>query len=171
MTRLIIPRVLSIGLLLVGAVTVVVAGVGLSRRLAALGGNQITPLTSPFGMVWTGVGLLVGVLLLRVGIRWVVTSVTVDEEGLHVRRLSGMTDLPYAALKGVVLQQSGSTPALRLVLHEGETIVLPGWSLRAVHDDGEVEPAGPALQRLGAIHRFKVKHATLLGPVEGGPRP
>ena len=181
MVRLSIPPVLPIVALIGGSVWLVSGVLGLSRRLPVLAerlnaqpGDRIavTPLSSPAGLLFTVLGCAAALAVLGLALRWLTFRVEVSADGFAARLWPGRERVvPLEALKGVALVQAGGTPQLRLVRHDGGPVVPPGWALRARHDDGEVEPAGPALERLGAELGFKMKHTTLLGPVEGGPKP
>lgn len=173
MIRLFVPRLLPGLLVLGGGIWLASGVVGLVRRIVAVmdrvaveEGQAVepSPLTSPFQLAATAVGVLIAVWLVAVGVRWLTYRVLVDTDGVTVRLLPRASlTLPIAELKGVVLRQASGVPQLRLVRTDGSVVVLPGWSLQARHPDGEVEPAGPALERLGPQLGFRVKVVTLFG--------
>lgn len=176
MIRLFVPHMLPGVLILGGGSWLVVGVVGLVRRILAVmdrmaveEGQAVEPsaLTSPFQLAATAVGVLIAMWLVAIGLRWLTYRVVIGQQHITARLLPrGRLAVPLTELRGVVLRQAAGVPQLRLVRTDGEVVVLPGWSLRARHPDGEVEPAGPALERLGPELGFKVKVVGLFGTSE-----
>ena len=162
MTRLSVPRPLSVGVLVVGLSWLVLGLAGVQRRLAALGAEEAVPaLRSVTQMGATVVGVLVAAGMVVVGIRWLVSYVDLGDGVVVVRTWRRRESL--ADVKGIVLRADGGAPQLRVVPRSGPVRVVPAWALRVRHPDGEVEPAVEALPQVGAAHGLPVKVRTLTG--------
>ncbi len=166
MIRLHIPRAFSVGTLAVGLGWLAVGLSGLSRRVSALveGVPPGDPLGSPIQLGFTATGVLVALLMVLLGVRWLAVLVEVGgagEAGVRVRTWRGSVRVPLEEVRGLVLRSNGGAPQLRVVLRDGRVRSVPAWALRATHEDGEVEPAGPALLTAGLP--VPVKVLTLTG--------
>jgi hypothetical protein len=146
-----VPRAIPLVLGVVGLLW------GTPTAVAVLTDGRINP-------VFSALNLLIGVGLLYFAVRTSLIRVTMDEGQVVVRSRVRTQTAKWADVRGVALLQDGGIPRLRVVT-TGEPIEVPAWSLRARYDDGEVEPAGVALERFGAEHGVRVKVRQLDGPV------
>ena len=139
--------------------------------LAALGITWAAPTVVGFASgavvhtVFAPVTLLIALALIGLAVRLGAVRTTADQDGLDVRARFSTERVAWADVKGLALLQDGGFPVLRIVRRDADTLVVPAWSLRAVHADGESEPAGPALERLGEVRGVKVVVRGLTGPV------
>lgn len=114
--------------------------------------------------MFTVLNLLMASGLLAFAVRVSLISVRLDEEGVAVRSWVRTRSTALPQVKGIALLQDGGVPRLTVVTTD-RPLQTAAWSLRARYEDGETEPAGPALERFGAEHGVKVKVRQLNGPV------
>ncbi len=152
MVTLFVPRPISLTVLSLGLVW------GGPTLLDLVTGGRVNG-------VFTLLNLLIGGGLVWFGVRTLLVRAVLTEEAIAMRSRLRTVEVGWAQVKGVALLQDGGVPRLRVVRREGPDVQVPAWSLRARYDDGEVEPAGPALERFGSTHGVKVKVRNLTGPV------
>jgi hypothetical protein len=146
--------------------------------------RAISAVLSVLGLLWatpmgvaiaSGRALDVGIGLLNLLIAGGLIAFAVDTlrirmtltaQAITLHRWRKARRIPWSGVKGVVLRSDSGTPTLKVVTTDG-TPSSPAWSLRARHPDGEVEPAGPALQRFGDDHGIRVRVRKLTDRVPG----
>ncbi|MGI9017663.1 MAG: PH domain-containing protein [Euzebya sp.] len=123
-----------------------------------LGGGAVNP-----GFALSNVVIAAGLLYFAVR-TWRI-QVVLDIGGIDVRSRVRTRSVEWHQVKGIALLQDGGAPKLRVVVRGGDPLVVPAWSLRARHEDGETEGAADALSRFGSAHGVKVRVRQLTGPV------
>lgn len=146
--------VLRIPPLLAGAVTLLGA--------ALVGAAAAGALSEEPKVLYVVLNGLIGAALLPVGVAWAAMRVQLDDDGLQVRSVRQRRSWSWEQVRGVKLDQGEGRPRLSIHPRDGAAVGVPAWSLRARHEDGEVEPAREALTRICGARGVAFRSRALL---------